>query len=196
MVFIAREFWKAGHEATLNKMEAEAARVCVGLGVPHPFMSIESLTGSKEVWYINGFDSPEELAEVKRAYDTNHELTAAMARFSEQRAGFASQPSREALATYRPELSRGAEWRMGDDRFLVIAATNRGDLHREGTVFEGADGLRFVVIGAKTRREANVKLSAAGGEAKLFAVRPEFSMPAAEWIASDPSFWTLKARKK
>jgi hypothetical protein len=195
MVFISREFWKAGHQATLNKMEAAAARICVSLGVPHPFLSIESLTGSKEVWYINGFESSEELVQVKQAYDMNQQLTSAMARFAKQRAEFASQPSREGLASYRSELSRGAEWRVGDGRFLVIAVT-KSDPYGEGTVFETEDGLRFVVIAAKTRREADAKLSAAGGEAKLFAVRPEFSMPAAEWIARDPSFWASKARKK
>jgi hypothetical protein len=31
------------------------------------------------------------------------------------------------------------------------------------------------------------KLSAAGPDVKIFAVRPEFSMPAAEWVASDRS---------
>jgi hypothetical protein len=25
-----------GHEAALNQIEAEAARMCIGLGVPHP----------------------------------------------------------------------------------------------------------------------------------------------------------------
>jgi hypothetical protein len=28
-----------------------------------------------------------------------------------------------------------------------------------------------------------------GPDAKIFAVRPEFSMAAAEWVASGPSFW-------
>jgi len=56
--------------------------------------------------------------------------------------------------------------------------------------------VRFVVTAAKTRPEADAKLSAAGPDAKIFAVRPEFSMPAAEWVASDPSFWDSKAQNK
>jgi len=65
----------------------------------------------------------------------------------------------------------------------------RGD----GTVFESQDGVRFIVTPAKTRAEADAKMSAAGPAAKIFTVRPEFSMPAAEWVASDPSFWNSKA---
>jgi len=195
MLYISREFWKPGHEAALNGIEAEAARVCIGLGVPHPYLGIESLTGSKEVWYINGFASAEEMAQVSEVYSKNQELLAAMKRFGQQRAEFRSQPDREGSATYRPELSRSAEWKMGQERFLVIEVT-KGNPHSDGTVFESQDGLRFVVTAAKTRTEADAKLSAAGPDAKIFAVRPEFSMPAGEWVASDPSFWDSKAQKK
>jgi hypothetical protein len=195
ILYISREFWKPGHEAALNRIEAEAARICIGLGVPHPYLGIESLTGSKEVWYINGFASTEELARVTEAYSKKPELLAAMNRFAQQRAEFNSQPNSEGPATYRPELSRGARWKMGQERFLVISLT-RGNPLSDGTVFESQDGVRFVVLAAKTRTEADAKLSAAGPDAKIFAVRPEFSMPAAAWVACDPSFWESTAQKK
>ena len=195
ILYISREFWKPDHEADLNRIEAEAARICIGLGVPHPYLGIESLSGSKEVWYINGFTSTEELAQITEAYNKKQELLAAMNRFAQQRAEFMSQPNDERSATYRPELSRGAEWEMGRERFLVIAVT-KGDPHTDATVFESQDGTRFVMTTAKTRTEADAKLSAAGEDAKIFTVRPEFSMPATEWIASDPSFWDSKPQKK
>lgn len=188
ILYISREFWKPGHEAALNRIETEAARISIGLGVPHPYLGMESLTGSKEVWYINGFASTEELAQVTEAYSKKRELLAAMTRFAQQRTEFKSQPDSQGLARYRPELSRGAEWEMGEQRFLVITVT-KGNPQSDGTVFENEDGARFVVAGAKTRMEADGKLSAAGPDAKIFAVRREFSMPAAEWVASDPSFW-------
>ena len=56
-------------------------------------------------------------------------------------------------------------------RFLVIAVT-KGNPNSDGTVFESQDGVRFVVTAAKTRTEADAKLSAAGPDAKIFAVRP------------------------
>jgi hypothetical protein len=195
ILYISREFWKPGQQAALDRIEAEGARVCIGLGVPHPYLGIESLTGSKEVWYINGFASTEELAQVTEAYSKKQELLAAMNRFAQQRAEFKSQPDSEGPVRYRPELSHGAEWKMGQDRFLVIAVT-KGNPHSDGTVFETEEGVRFIVTPAQTRAEANAKLSAAGPDAKIFAVRPEFSMAAAEWVASDPPFWDSKVQKK
>jgi hypothetical protein len=188
ILYISREFWKPGHEGSVNLIEAEAARVCIGLGVPHPYLGIESLTGSKEVWYINGFVSIEEMDQVREAYNKKQELLVAMNRFAQQRAEFESEGSREGTATYRPVLSGGAEWKMGHERFLVITVTRR-DEHQEGAVFETEDGVRFIVAGARTRTEADAKRAAAGPDAKVFAVRPEFSMPAAEWISNDPAFW-------
>jgi hypothetical protein len=76
---------------------------------------------------------------------------------------------------------------MGHERFPVIAVT-KGNPHGDESVFESQDGVRFVVMAAKTRAEADGNLSAAGQDAKIFAVRPEFSMPAAEWVALDSSF--------
>jgi hypothetical protein len=46
---------------------------------------IESLTGSKEAWYINGFASTEELAQVTEAFRKKQELLAAMNRFTRVR---------------------------------------------------------------------------------------------------------------
>ena len=195
VLYISRQFWRPGHDVDLNRIEAEAARVCIGLGVPHPYLGIESLTGSKEVWYINGFGSTGELTQVGEAYNNKPELLAAMERFARERSEFKSQPDSQGSATYRPELSRGAEWKIGQERFLVIAVT-KGDPHSDGTVFESQDGERFVVTAAKTRTEADAKLSAAGTDAKIFIVRPEFSLPAAEWVATDPSFWDSKVQKK
>jgi hypothetical protein len=195
ILYIAREFWKPGYEAALNRIEAEAARTCIGLGVPHPYLGIESVTGSKEVWYINGFGSTEELAQITEAYSKRQELLSAMNRFAQQRAEFESQHNREGPATYRPDLSRRAEWKMGRERFLVIAVT-KGKPLSDGTVFESQYGERFVVTAAKTWNQAEAKLSAAGPDTKIFAVRPEFSMPAAEWVANDPSFWESKVHKK
>jgi hypothetical protein len=195
ILFISREFWKSGHEEALNRIEAEAARTCIDLGVPHPYLGIESLTGSKEVWYINGFASSQELGQITKAYEKNPELLAAMNRFAQQRTNFESHPNSEGIATYSAELSRGSELEIGKDPFLVIAVT-KNKPHGDGTVFETSDGVRFVVSTAKTRSEADAKLSAAGPDAKIFAVRPEFSMPAAEWVASNPSFWVSKMQKK
>jgi hypothetical protein len=58
-----------------------------------------------------------------------------------------------------------------------------------GTVFEGTDGISFVVRSAGTREEAEAMKDAAGQNTTVLAVRPSWSFPAAEWIAADPEFW-------
>jgi len=195
ILFVVREFWLPGHEADLTRIETHAAKVCIGLGVPHPYLGIESVTGRKEVWYINGLVSNEELREVGEAYGKNRELTAAMTRFAREREAFESQPARQGAAVYRADLSLGVEWEMGMDQYLVMLVAKNASASK-GAVFVNEDGEQFVVSSAKTLAVAKEKQSVAGPEAKIFVVRPEFSMPAAEWLANDPAFWTFKHLKE
>jgi len=187
ILYIYREFWKPGTQAALNRIEANGARMCIDLRCPHPYLGIESLTGSKEVWYLNGFTSTEEQKRVTEQYNKKG-LFAAMNQFTQQRAPFQSEPGKDGFSNYHPELSHGIPWSMGQGRFLVIVVT-KGNPQSDGTVFETEEGTRFIVTAAQTRAEANAKLSSAGPGAKIFVVRPIFSMPAPEWVAADPLFW-------
>ena len=194
ILYIYREFWKPGTQAALNRIEAAGARMCIDHMCPHPYLGIESVTGSKEVWYLNGFTSTEEVKRVTEEYNAKG-LYTAMNQFTEQRAPFQSEPGKEGFSNYRPELSHGVPWSMGQGRFLVIAVT-KDSWQGGGTVFETEEGVRFVVTPAQTRAEANSKLSSAGPGARVFAVRPQFSMPAPEWVAADPLFWGSRLGNK
>lgn len=194
ILYVFREFWRPSTQAALSRIEADGARMCIERGCPHPYLGIESLTGSKEVWYLNGFASIEERDRVAEEY-ARKGLFAFMNQFAQRRAPFQSEPGKEGSARYRPDLSRGAPWSMGQGPFLVIAVTT-GDPQGGGTVFETEEGLRFVVTPARARADANAKLAAAGAGAKIFAVRPRFSMPAPEWVAADPSFWNRSASNR
>lgn len=187
ILYIYREFWKPGTQADLDRIETKGARMCINLKCPHPYLGIESLTGSKEVWYLNGFTSTEEQKRVAEEYNKKG-LFAAMNQYAQQRAPFQSEAGKDGFSNYRPELSHGVPWSMGQGRFLVIVVT-KGNPQSDGTVFETEEGVRFIVTPAQTRAEANTKLSSAGSGAKIFAVRPYFSMPASEWVAADPLFW-------
>lgn len=187
ILYIYREFWKPGTQAALNRIETKGARMCIDLKCPHPYLGIESLTGAKEVWYLNGFTSAEEQKRVTEEYNKKG-LFAAMNQFTQQRAPFQSEPGKDGFSDYHPELSHGVPWSMGQGRFLVIVVT-KDNPQSGGTVFETREGMRFIVAPAQTRAEANAKLSAEGPGAKIFAVRPHFSMPAQEWVAADPLFW-------
>jgi hypothetical protein len=69
---------------------------------------------------------------------------------------------------------------------ITVTQSNR---RITGTVFEAADGTRFVVTSAQTRKDADAAKALAGRESNVFAVRPSWSFPAKEWIAVDSLFW-------
>jgi hypothetical protein len=50
-------------------------------------------------------------------------------------------------------------------------------------------GTRFIIRSAETREEAAAAKVSSGQETTVFAIRPSWSFPAAEWIATDPEFW-------
>ena len=83
----------------------------------------------------------------------------------------------------------------GPGAFLVITVT-KGNRRIDGTVFETADGTKFVPLPTKTRKEADTKAAALGSEARVFALRPYWSKPAKEWVAADPVFWQASPAAK
>jgi hypothetical protein len=198
---VYRDRLKPGSEPTYAKVAADAARICVELKCPHPYLSIESLTGPPQVWYLNGFDSQHDAASVGEAYRKNGPLTAALneivqrhrTQLISESSPWKAMPGVNTFMHYRQSLSRGAPWSLGRGRFLVITET-RAPLQGEGTVFEAGDGFRLVIRAAQTRAEANAWLAGAARETNIFAVRPDWSLPATDWLATDPAFWQIPAQ--
>ena len=75
---IHRELLRPGREAAYQEIEEDTARIYGRLGCPHPYLTIEALTGSKEVWFFNGYDSLAESERVVKAYSENSPLMAAL----------------------------------------------------------------------------------------------------------------------
>ena len=184
---IYREPLKPGSEAAYHAIEEDTARISAPLGCPHPYLAIESLTGSKEVWWFNGYESSVQQRQVYDDYAKNARLMAALQQNSKRKATLTLEPI-EVLAKYRQDLSVGTPWILGRGRFLVITVT-KSNRPISGTVFEAPDGTRFIVTSTQTRREADAAKTLAGPESNIFAVRPSWSFPAQEWIAADPLFW-------
>jgi len=184
---IFREPLKPGAAADYRVIEEETARLAVELQCPHPYLGAESLTGPKEVWWFNGFESQDEVKQVEADYENNAAWMAALTRNS-KRKSVLTLPPVGVFTKHRADLSCGSPWTVGQGRFLVIARTKH-DRPTEGTVFEAPDGTRFVVTAARTRAEADAKATAAGPDTQVFTVRPELSYPASEWVAADPEFW-------
>jgi len=191
---IHREALKPGSEAAYQQIEEDTARVQSRLGCPHPYLAIESLTGTKEVWFFNGYRSSAEQRQVYDDYARNTRLAAALQRNSKLKSSLTFTPT-NTFANYRPDLTVGVPWTLGRGRYLVITVT-KNTPRSGGTVFEAEDGTKFIVTAAHTRAEADAAGQQAGSQSKIFAVRPSWSFPATEWIAADPPFWRQNSTPK
>jgi len=184
---IHREALNDGAEAAYDAIETDTARLCAALGCPHPYLALATLTGSPEVWFLNGFDSPAQQQHVVDAYAKNAPLMAALQRNGEAKSALTATPT-GLVATHLPDLTRGVPWALGTGRLLVISVTTSARLI-DGTVFETADGTRIIVVSADTRHEADAVGAVAGSGSTILSVRPAWSFPAKEWRVADPAFW-------
>jgi hypothetical protein len=186
---IYREPLKPGAEAEYDRIESDTARQCAALRCAHAYLALESLGGPKEIWWFNGFDSPADRDAVIAAWNANAAALAALERNRQRKAPLTAKGI-EVITNHQPGLSTGPPWRLGHGRYAVIAVTT-GAAPMGGTVYEAADGTRFVIREASTPDEADAIAKAAGTDAgaRVFAVRPAWSHPADDWIAADPEFW-------
>ena len=189
---VAREYLKPDAVQAVHQIEVDAAQICIRLNFPHRYLVIESLTGPKEFWYLNAFNSQAELDEIGREYEGNKALTSALATNLKRKAPYLAAESTNVFLNYVPELGGGTPWVMGHGRFLVTAWT-KGPAGAGGTVFDGPDGNRLVIRAARTRAEAET-LAAAGAGTYVFAVHPELGWPDEEWVRADPQFWRVRHR--
>jgi hypothetical protein len=182
---IHRERLKPGAEAAYAANETRITERLSELGCPHPYLGVESLSGPLEAWYFNGYVSESEITAVADAYARNVALMAALGELGARKAALIVEPV-SAFARYRPGWTVGIPWALGQGRFLAISVSAEGGRVR-GTVFEEAGGTRYAVEAFRIREEAEA--AAAGRTARVFAVRPEWSYPAKEWVSADPEFW-------
>jgi hypothetical protein len=184
---VVREPLNTGAEAAYREIEDETARLCVALNCPHPHLALEPLTAPIEVWWLNEFASDADRHRVESEYARNRPLMAALERNSARKRQVTG-PFVSTYAIYRPDVSRGAPWTLAGARYLAIAMTREAP-QADGSVFEAPDGMRFVIKPVRTRGDADADARALGRGARVFAVRPHWGLPAAEWIAADPDFW-------
>jgi hypothetical protein len=183
---VYRDFPKSGSFEEYGKIEEDAAHICTEFDCPHPYIALESLTGHKEVWFLNGYKSHAEREKVALDYANNPPLMAALKDIARRKSALVFEPI-ELFANLRPGMSRGTPWTLGQSRF-VIATLTILSLKVEGTVFETEDGKRLIMNSAQSSKEARA-LAAASQDTHVFAVRPLWSIPDRKWSAADPAFW-------
>jgi hypothetical protein len=198
ILLIHRDLLKPGSEVAYGQIEEDSARImrnAVPLAseehvqFPNSYLAVEALTGPKEVWFFSAWKSMADYEQVGDEYSkkATTPVVAALQSNSRKKAALVFEPV-SVFARYRQDLSRGDQWSPGRGRLVVVTVTKR-DGPLDGTVFEVADGTRFVVVAAQTRWEADSKAIVAGREARVFAVRPDWTRPAKEWVLADPEFW-------
>jgi hypothetical protein len=122
---IYRDSLKPGREGAFKTVEEDAARICAELKFPHSHLAIESLSGPKEVWWLNAFESEAEKQQAASDYARNPALVAALESITRRKEGLTEAPV-NVYATYRADLSRGAPWKVAGARFFVVTVTQGG----------------------------------------------------------------------
>jgi hypothetical protein len=165
ILYISRDYLKADAVAANRKLERRAEHLCRTLHFAHPYLTVESVSGPAEMWYLNGFDSQAEVEKLTREYQQNTRLLAALNDITQQKVALKRQDSTEEFAHYRADLSRGDPWIIGRGRFFVIVFFD-GEPPLNGTVFDMKDGSKMLVRTAQSSSDAHVL--AAGSTARAF----------------------------
>ncbi len=190
LLYIYRDSLRRGVDSAYRAIENEGARLCADYRCPNPYLGLESLSEPHEAWWLNAFAGPDDTARVGNAYAANRPLATALRVIAERKASLIGTPV-QGYAVYRPALSRGPAWSVRGARFMIVTVTRR---HRPGagSAFEMADSTLYILQPVATRRRAVALAARQGG--RVFAIRPNWSMPAPEWAASDPEFWRRAPR--
>ena len=167
ILYIARDYLKADAVAANRKLERRAEDLCRTLGFTHPYLTIESVFGPAEMWYLNGFASGAEVEKLRREYQQNTKLLAALDDITRQKVPLKRSESTDEFVNYRPDLSRGDPWIIGRGQFFVIVLFD-GDPPMNGTVFEMKDGSKMLVRTTQTSSEARDLAASAGSTARVF----------------------------
>jgi hypothetical protein len=184
-MYIYRDSLKRGIDSAYGAIEDEGAQICANLRCPNPYLAIESLTGPHEAWWLNTFVTAADTARVAHVYATNRALSEALGSVAKRKAAMIGTPV-QGFAVYRRDLSLGHAWSVAGAHFVVVAVTRR-QRPVNGSAWAMTDSTVYVLQPVRTRREADALAQQAN--ARVFAVRPNWSMPAPEWLASDPEFW-------
>jgi len=175
-LYIYRDSLKAGVDSAYRAIEDDGAQICADLRCPNPYFAIESLAAPHEVWWINAFATEAETTRVATAYASNRPMSEALAAVGNRKKSLIGRPI-QGFAVYQSRLSRGPSWSIMHARF-VVAVVTRSHRPVAGPVWEMADSTLYALRPARTREEAEGLARQPG--ARIYAVRPNWSMPAAE----------------
>ena len=190
-LYFYRDSLKHGVDSAYRVIENDGAQICADRRCPNPYVAIESLSGSHEVWWLNTFATTADTARVSKRYATDRALSAALGEIAQRKAALIGAPV-QGFAVYRRDSSRDRTWSVAGARFIVVTVT-RNHERAHGSAWMTSDSTLYVLRPVHGLSEAQAL--AAGTAARVFAVRPNWSMPAPEWVAADPDFWRAAPRR-
>ncbi|MBZ5569534.1 MAG: hypothetical protein LAN64_17030 [Acidobacteriia bacterium] len=117
---IIREDSKPGKTTAHRKHEAMWIQAVVKADpkIPH-MLTISSVTGPDEDWFMMGFDNFAQFEKSNEAFESNAALAQVMATYSAKETDFVSE-SRTVVARYRPELSYKPEFTLGEYKYFNV----------------------------------------------------------------------------
>ena len=101
-----------------TRIENEAALACARASV-WPYLTVQSMTGPQEVWFLSGFDSYAALEHSAEPFLRNAPLNAELNRLAEFKASLVNDP-RGIYANYRDDLSGNAALIPPGTRFFTV----------------------------------------------------------------------------
>jgi hypothetical protein len=115
---IYRDPVKPGKLADYTKLENEAAHACSRANT-WPYLTLQSVTGPQEVWFISGFDSYAAMEKSAEPFVRNAALAADLGRLMENKSSLVSDPQTVFLR-YRDDLSRNVGMMRPHTRFFAV----------------------------------------------------------------------------
>ncbi len=175
-----------GGESKYAEIERRLLEVCTRLRCPNAYLALESVAAPKEVWWFVMYESAGDVERVANAYAADQPLLDGMRELQALKQGI-STVTLERTTERQAGSTNAAPWRVGGDRFAVIATeANAG----RGAMFAAPDGMRFWILSAQTRAAAEAAAAELGGNARIFEARPEWSKPDTRWVAANPELWS------
>jgi len=184
---IVREKVRPGAEREYGKIEEELARACARLGAPNRYLALASITQPTEVWWLNMYASEAAVARIAEGYARNSALMTTLRELSARKTGMTDVPI-DLMTKYRSDLSSPDAWRIGELRYAAVRELE-APATSAGAVFQSPDGRAFVLVAASDRNDAEQRAEQLGVGARIFEVRPLWSLPEDTWVSLNPQLW-------
>src|SRR4030095_9731282 len=148
VLLMVRQRVVPGNEAEYSRLEVGIKSDFDRLGCPNPYVALESMSGPKEVWFVNAASSLAEKQRIEHAYAQNRELMAALTVLTERKKPLVSETT-TLLVEYDPAASGSNVWTMVGTRYVAMgfdAPATTG-----AAVYVTQDGRRVSLRRARSR---------------------------------------------